>query len=166
MLSGETDSSYTLVAADEDQTIKVRVSFTDDAGSEETLTSAATGAVAGAVAAAPSSYITVAVTEDSSDSDNIVTNFTVTWSDSDDCSTNYNIYLAVSPSGQRYPVRTSAAASAPRQRRRSSGQVLRYDAGSSQNVLVASTELFSIGLEGTYSSAPLTADYQFRYSVT
>ena len=33
------------------------------------------------------------MTEDSSDSDNIVTNFTVTWSDSDDCSTNYNIYL-------------------------------------------------------------------------
>ena len=70
-ISGETDSSYTLGAADEDQTIKVRVSFTDDAGSEETLTSAATGAVAGAVAAAPSSYITVAVTEDSSDSANI-----------------------------------------------------------------------------------------------
>ena len=98
-ITDATDSTYTLAAADEGRTVKVNVSFTDDAGNEETLTSAATGAVAGAVAAAPSSYITVAVTEDSSDSDNIVTNFTVTWSDSDDCSTNYNIYLAVSPSG-------------------------------------------------------------------
>ena len=40
------DSTYTLVAADEDKTVKVQVSFTDDAGNEETLTSAATDAVA------------------------------------------------------------------------------------------------------------------------
>ena len=49
-IAGETDSSYTLVAADEGKTIKVRVSFTDDAANEETLTSAATSEV---VAAAP-----------------------------------------------------------------------------------------------------------------
>ena len=41
-----TDSTYTLVADDEGKTVKVRVSFTDDAGSEETLTSAATATVA------------------------------------------------------------------------------------------------------------------------
>ena len=41
-----TDSSHTLVDADEGQTIKVRVSFTDDAGNEETLTSTATAEVA------------------------------------------------------------------------------------------------------------------------
>ena len=41
-----TGSSYTLVNADEGKTIKVEVSFTDDAGHEETLTSAATAAVA------------------------------------------------------------------------------------------------------------------------
>ena len=41
-----TGASYTLVAADEGQTIKVRVSFTDNAGNEETLTSAATAEVA------------------------------------------------------------------------------------------------------------------------
>ena len=41
-----TDTTYTLVSADEGKTIKVRVSFTDDAGNEETLTSAATAAVA------------------------------------------------------------------------------------------------------------------------
>ena len=41
-----TDSTHTLAAADEGQTIKVRVSFTDDADNEETLTSAATDEVA------------------------------------------------------------------------------------------------------------------------
>ena len=44
-IPGATDSSYTLVAADEGKTIKVRVSFTDDADNGETLTSAATAAV-------------------------------------------------------------------------------------------------------------------------
>ena len=41
-----TGSSYTLVSADEGETIKVRVGFTDDAGNAESLTSAATDAVA------------------------------------------------------------------------------------------------------------------------
>ena len=48
-ITGATDSSYTLVAADEGKTIKVRVSFTDDADSEETLTSTATETVSFAV---------------------------------------------------------------------------------------------------------------------
>ena len=43
-----TSSTYTPVAADEGKTIKVRVSFTDDGGNEETLTGAATAAVAAA----------------------------------------------------------------------------------------------------------------------
>ena len=47
-ITGATGSSYTLVAADEGKTIKVRVDFTDDAGNAETLTSATTGSVAGA----------------------------------------------------------------------------------------------------------------------
>ena len=41
-----TDSTYTLADADEGKAIKVQVSFTDDAGNDETLTSAATDAVA------------------------------------------------------------------------------------------------------------------------
>ena len=41
-----TDSTYTLADSDEGKAIKVKVSFTDDAGNEETLTSAATAAVA------------------------------------------------------------------------------------------------------------------------
>ena len=45
-LSGAMDSSYTLADTDEGKAIKVRVSFTDDAGNDESLTSAATEAVA------------------------------------------------------------------------------------------------------------------------
>ncbi len=47
-ISGATGSSYTPVAADVGKAIKVTVSFTDDAGNAETLTSAATAAVAAA----------------------------------------------------------------------------------------------------------------------
>ena len=47
-VAGATDSSYTLVLADLGRTIKVRVSFTDDAENKETLTSVATEAVAAA----------------------------------------------------------------------------------------------------------------------
>ena len=47
-ISGATNATYTLVAADEGKAVKVQVSFTDDAGNEETLTSAATDAVAAA----------------------------------------------------------------------------------------------------------------------
>ena len=45
-ISGATASTYTLVAADQGTTIKVTVSFTDDASNAETRTSAATAAVA------------------------------------------------------------------------------------------------------------------------
>ena len=45
-ITGATSSSYTLVANDEGNTIKVRVSFTDDEDNDETLTSAATSSVA------------------------------------------------------------------------------------------------------------------------
>ena len=44
-IAGATSSSYTLVDADKGKTIKVRVTFTDDGGNQETLTSAATAAV-------------------------------------------------------------------------------------------------------------------------
>ena len=45
-IAGQTSSTYRLVSADEGKTIRVRVSFTDDADNQETLTSAATTAVA------------------------------------------------------------------------------------------------------------------------
>ena len=97
-VQGATNADYTLADADEGQTIKVRVSFTDGAGNQEMLTSAPTAAVA-APAQADSedepaiSYITVVVAEDTSDPDNTRTDFKITWSDVDDCSTEYNAYL-------------------------------------------------------------------------
>ena len=48
-----TSSTYTLVDGDAGNTIKVKVSFTDDNGNAETLTSSATAAVAAAVPGAP-----------------------------------------------------------------------------------------------------------------
>ena len=45
-IAGATHSSYTLTSSEQGQTVQVRVTFTDDADNEETLTSAATAAVA------------------------------------------------------------------------------------------------------------------------
>ena len=45
-ISGATGATYTAVEADEGERLKVRVGFTDDAGNAESLTSAATDAVA------------------------------------------------------------------------------------------------------------------------
>ena len=44
-IAGATDSTYTLADDDEGNTVKVRVSFTDDAGADESLTSPATATV-------------------------------------------------------------------------------------------------------------------------
>ena len=52
-ISGATSSSYTPVAADAGKAIKVQVSFTDDQGHAESLTSAATSAVRAAVTLPP-----------------------------------------------------------------------------------------------------------------
>ena len=48
-IAGATSSTHTLTADDEGKAIRVRVSFTDDAGNEESLTSAATEPVSFAV---------------------------------------------------------------------------------------------------------------------
>ena len=45
-IEGATNSTYTLADSDEGKAIQVRVSFTDDGGNEETLTSADTDTVA------------------------------------------------------------------------------------------------------------------------
>ena len=47
-IAGATGSSYTLTSSEQGQTVQVRVTFTDDAANEETLTSIATAAVAAA----------------------------------------------------------------------------------------------------------------------
>ena len=54
-IADATASAYTLVAGDAGKTIKVKVTFTDDGGNEETLTSAPTAAVAATVPGAPGS---------------------------------------------------------------------------------------------------------------
>ena len=64
-ISGATGSAYTLASTDRGKAIKVRVSFTDDAGYEETLTSAATAAVA----AKPPDVTGVRITSDPGDDD-------------------------------------------------------------------------------------------------
>ena len=52
-IAAATASTYTLVAADQGTTIKVTVSFTDDANNPETRTSAATATVSAAVTGTP-----------------------------------------------------------------------------------------------------------------
>ena len=47
-ITDATGSTYTLAAADEGETVKVRITFTDDRGHQETLTSTATAAVTAA----------------------------------------------------------------------------------------------------------------------
>ena len=70
-IDGASGSSYTLTSTQQGKTIQVRVSFTDDAGNQEYLTSAATGAVA----AAPSP-LTVNLTADAPASHDGSTAFT------------------------------------------------------------------------------------------
>ena len=59
-IAGATGASYTLAAADAGAAIKVRVSFTDDAGNAESLVSAATAAVAARLAPLTASFHGVA----------------------------------------------------------------------------------------------------------
>ena len=61
-IAGQTDSTYTLSDQDEGKAIKVRVSFTDDADNQETLTSAATEAVAAKPNTPPTGLPTVSGT--------------------------------------------------------------------------------------------------------
>ena len=85
-ISGATNATYTLEAADEGKAISLRVSFTDDANNEETLTSAATEVVAGAQPAEPPDKprnLSATATHDS---------VTLTWDDpGDDSVTGYVI---------------------------------------------------------------------------
>ena len=78
-IDGATGFSYTLTSSDQGQTIQVHVSFTDDAGNEETLTSGATDAVAApeppakptGLSAAVVSHDTVTLTWDNPQNDAI-----------------------------------------------------------------------------------------------
>ena len=76
-ISGATGSTYTLADAEEGKAIKVEVTFTDDAGNGETLTSAATNAVAAEPSEPPAKPrgIEATATHDS---------VTLTWDDPED----------------------------------------------------------------------------------
>ena len=67
-ITDATGSTYTLEAANEGKTIKVRVSFTDDGGNHETLTSAVTVAVAAAPSPLTVSVESAPTSHDGSDS--------------------------------------------------------------------------------------------------
>ena len=63
-IQSATGTSYTLASADAGKTIKVRVSFTDDAGNSESLSSAATSAVAAGQSTNPLTGFTLMDTSD------------------------------------------------------------------------------------------------------
>ena len=89
-ISGATGLTYAPVAADEGKAISVRVSFTDDAGHEETLTSGATDAVVAAEPSGPPAKPTGLSATASHDS------VTLTWNDpGDDSITGYVILRRV-----------------------------------------------------------------------
>ena len=93
-LEGETASTYTLAGGDVDKAIKVKVSFTDDANNQESLTSAATDAVAATVPTAPLSLTVTAGSQiqeldvswqaPSSNGGSAVTGYKVQWKESTD----------------------------------------------------------------------------------
>ena len=92
-IADATASTYTLVDEEAGKTIKVKVTFTDDGGNEEALTSAATAAVAATVPDAPGS-LSVSVNDTgkldvswdapASNGGSTVTGYRVQWKESSD----------------------------------------------------------------------------------
>ena len=76
-IAGQTNSTYRLVSADQDKTIKVRVTFRDDAGNAESVTSMATTAVA----AQPTSSLTASFANVPADHDGSAFTFDLTFSE-------------------------------------------------------------------------------------
>ena len=93
-LSGDMSPTYTLVPADAGYTFKVRVTFTDDAGNNESLTSVATEAVAATAPTAPQSLSVATGDQDqeleaswqapSSNGGSAVTGYKVQWKEAAD----------------------------------------------------------------------------------
>ena len=121
-ISGASSSTYTLVESDEGKTIKVRVTFTDDGGTHETVTSTATAAVTASPNSAATGAPTIsgtaqvgqmltASTSDISDSDGLDNaNFTYQWlaDDTDITDATGSTYtLAAADEGKTVKVRVS-----------------------------------------------------------
>ena len=92
-IQGATGSTYTLTDDDAGKTIKVTVSFTDDASNEETLTSAATGEVEATLPGAPqhvrvsthdSGALDVAWEAPTNDGGSPITGYKVQWKEAAD----------------------------------------------------------------------------------
>ena len=93
-ISGATGSSYQLTSTEHGKTITVRVTFTDDRGNSESLTSAATEAVAATVPTAPQSLTVATGDQDqeleaswqapSSNGGSAVTGYKVQWKEEAD----------------------------------------------------------------------------------
>ena len=92
-IADATASAYTPVAADAGKTIKVKVTFTDDGGNQETLTSGATAAVTATVPGAPGSLrvsvndtgkLDVSWSAPESDGGSSVTGYRVQWKEAPD----------------------------------------------------------------------------------
>ena len=121
-ISGASSSTYTLVESDEGKTIKVRVTFTDDGGHQETVTSTATAAVTASPNSAATGAPTIsgtaqvgqmltASTSDISDSDGLDNaNFTYQWlaDDTDITDATGSTYtLAAADEGKTVKIRLS-----------------------------------------------------------
>ena len=93
-ISGATGSSYQLTSSEHGKTITVRVTFTDDRGNSESLTSAATEAVAATVPTAPQSLTVATGDQDqeleaswqapSSNGGSAITGYKVQWKEAAD----------------------------------------------------------------------------------
>ena len=112
-ISGATSSAYTLVADDEGKTIKVKVSFSDDAGNPETLTSAATArAAAGAANAVPTASDRTVTTNEDTDYTFAAANFNFADTDSGDALSSVKIVTLPAPGKGTLELDGSAIAAA------------------------------------------------------
>ena len=158
-ITDATDSTYTLAAADEGRTVRVKVSFTDDAGNGETLTSAETAAVeaapntpaTGAPAISGTAQVGETLTASTSgiaDADGLTkVSYSYQWIRNDDSTdtdiadaTDSTYILAAADEGKTIRVRTSFT----------------DDAGFDETLISAATEAVSFAVQQQVANSPAT----------